>query len=139
LIYLRLTSVEMSLKRVRQRVEAGGHGIPEDVIRRRFAKSADYLETIYKSIVDEWYIWDSLEGEFRRAESDSTMNRMIDPREVQEALDRAAKSGNRAGWFTLKAKMMPLVGAPTITAVDCRESAGALDITSKQKMQREPS
>jgi hypothetical protein len=28
-----------------------------------------YLETLYKSIVDEWYIWDSLEGEFRWAEA----------------------------------------------------------------------
>jgi predicted ABC-type ATPase len=69
LTYLRLPSVEMSLKRVRQRVEAGGHGIPEDIIRRRFAKSADYFETIYKPIVDEWYVWDSLEGQFRKAES----------------------------------------------------------------------
>jgi predicted ABC-type ATPase len=68
LIYLRLPNVEMSLNRVRQRVTAGGHGIPEEVIRRRFAKSADYFETIYKPLVDEWYVWDSLEDEFRRAE-----------------------------------------------------------------------
>jgi len=69
LIYLRLPNVEMSLERVRRRVACGGHGLPESVIRQRFAKSVDYLERYYKSAVDEWYIWDSLEGDFRRAEA----------------------------------------------------------------------
>jgi hypothetical protein len=40
------------------------------------------------------------------------MNRMIDPRKVQEALDRAAKSANRAGRFTLTARTLPLVESP---------------------------
>ena len=69
LIYLRLSTVEMSIERVRRRVAQGGHDIPERVIRQRFAKSSDYLEKYYKPIVDEWYIWDSLEGEFRQAEA----------------------------------------------------------------------
>lgn len=69
LIYLRLPSVELSIDRVRRRVAAGGHDVPESVIRQRFAKSVDYLESLYKPIVDEWYIWDSLEGEFRLAEA----------------------------------------------------------------------
>ncbi len=66
LIYVRLPSPEHSLARVRRRVAAGGHDIPEEVIRRRFGKSLRYLEDIYKPIVDEWEIWDSLEGDFRR-------------------------------------------------------------------------
>jgi predicted ABC-type ATPase len=69
LIYLRLPSVEMSIERVRRRVADGGHSIPESVIRQRFAKSVAYLESHYKPIVNEWYIWDSLEGEFRLAEA----------------------------------------------------------------------
>jgi predicted ABC-type ATPase len=68
LIYLRLPSVEISLQRVRKRVAAGGHGIPEHVVRKRFAKSQSYLETIYKPIVDEWHVWDSREHEFCPAE-----------------------------------------------------------------------
>ena len=64
LIYLRLHSVEESLARVRRRVEAGGHGIPEETIRRRFEKSVSYFESTYKSIVDEWYVWDSAGGSF---------------------------------------------------------------------------
>ena len=69
LIYLRLPNVEMSIDRVRRRVAAGGHGIPETVIRQRFAKSAAYLESHYKPIVDEWYVWDSLEGDFELSEA----------------------------------------------------------------------
>lgn len=69
LIYLRLPSVEASIARVRRRVEAGGHGIPEETIRRRFGKSITYFESTYKSIVDEWYVWDSFEGAFTLAES----------------------------------------------------------------------
>jgi predicted ABC-type ATPase len=69
LIYLRLPTVAASVDRVQRRVEAGGHGIAEETIRRRFDKSSAYLESIYKSIVDKWYIWDSLEGSFRLAES----------------------------------------------------------------------
>jgi predicted ABC-type ATPase len=68
LIYLRLPSVEMSIARVRRRVAQGGHGVPEDVLRKRFSKSLDYLERRYKPVVDEWYVWDSLEGRFQAAE-----------------------------------------------------------------------
>ena len=53
LFYLRLPNVEASIERVRRRVAAGGHDILEDVIRRRFAKSLNYLDSRYKPIVDE--------------------------------------------------------------------------------------
>ena len=64
LIYLRLTTVDASISRVKRRVANGGHGIPERVLRRRFSRSLDYLEQIYKPIVDDWSVWDSLEGDF---------------------------------------------------------------------------
>ncbi len=69
LIYLRLPSVDVSIERVRTRVTSGGHGIPEDVIRPRFAKSLRYLDELYKPLVDQWYVWDSIEGGFRLAQS----------------------------------------------------------------------
>jgi predicted ABC-type ATPase len=46
LIYLRLPSVDIAIERVHRRVAAGGHGIPEPIIRQRFAKSQIYLENI---------------------------------------------------------------------------------------------
>lgn len=69
LIYLRLPNAEASIDRVSRRVAAGGHSIPEPVIRQRFAKSLKYLDELYKPIVDEWYVWDSLEGDMQLAEA----------------------------------------------------------------------
>ena len=59
LIYLRLPDAEASIARVRRRVERGGHGIPEATLRRRFPLSLDYLETVYKPLVDAWEVWAS--------------------------------------------------------------------------------
>lgn len=64
LLYLRLPSAEFAIQRVRRRAEAGGHSIPDDVVRRRFDLGLRYLETLYKSVVDRWYVWDSIEGGF---------------------------------------------------------------------------
>ncbi len=69
LIYLRLPDVQASIERVRRRVAAGGHDVPEAIVCQRFAKSLEYLEELYKPVVDEWYVWDSLEGNFRLAEA----------------------------------------------------------------------
>jgi predicted ABC-type ATPase len=69
LIYLRLASADQAVVRVRRRVAAGGHDIPEKTIRRRFTMGLEYLEKHYKTAVDEWYIWDSLEGEVALSEA----------------------------------------------------------------------
>lgn len=69
LIYLRLPSAEQAIARVKRRVAAGGHDVPEGVVRRRFAKSLAHLERVYKPLVNEWYIFESLEGEFHEAET----------------------------------------------------------------------
>ena len=57
LVYLRLPSVEHSLARVARRIAEGGHGIPEADLRRRFPLSLDYLETVYKPLVDSWELY----------------------------------------------------------------------------------
>jgi predicted ABC-type ATPase len=68
LYYLRLPNIETSINRVNKRVREGGHNIPEAVIRKRFQRSLDSLE-IAKNLLDEWYVFDSLEGSFRFVES----------------------------------------------------------------------
>jgi predicted ABC-type ATPase len=65
LIFLRLPSANAAIERVRSRVRDGGHGIPEDVIRQRFDKGLRYLDEIYKPLVNDWSVWDSLEGSFQ--------------------------------------------------------------------------
>ena len=62
LVYLRLPSAEASILRVAHRVAEGGHGIPEATLRRRFPLSLEYLETVYKPLVDRWEVWESGES-----------------------------------------------------------------------------
>jgi predicted ABC-type ATPase len=68
LIFLRLPSADHAVERVRRRVAAGGHAIPEETIRRRFTMGLDFLDKHYKQAVDAWYIVDSLEGSYDLAE-----------------------------------------------------------------------
>lgn len=64
LIYLRLDSADVSIARVRKRVLAGGHDIPEPILLRRFHRSQTCFETVYKLLVDVWYDWSSRDGKF---------------------------------------------------------------------------
>lgn len=59
LVYLRLPTADHSVARVANRVSEGGHGIPEDTLRRSFLVSLEYLETTYKPLADEWKIYAS--------------------------------------------------------------------------------
>lgn len=52
--YLMLPSVAHSIRRVADRVEAGGHDVPEEDLRRRFTVSLQNLFSIYRSVVDKW-------------------------------------------------------------------------------------
>ncbi|MCU0950989.1 MAG: zeta toxin family protein [Burkholderiaceae bacterium] len=59
LIFLRLTDVEQAVQRVAQRVRQGGHDIPEDVIRRRFAAGLRNFHDLYAPLVDGWALYDN--------------------------------------------------------------------------------
>lgn len=59
LVYLRPPSADFSVMRVARRVAQGGHDIPENTLRRRFVLSLDYLETVYKPLMDSWEVYAS--------------------------------------------------------------------------------
>ena len=46
LYYIGLDSSELAIERVKHRVANGGHGIPEDVIRKRYEASLDMLTRV---------------------------------------------------------------------------------------------
>lgn len=58
LVYLWLPSPEMAVERVRHRVRAGGHHVPEAVIRRRFWRSLVNFDRVYRPIVTSWRLYD---------------------------------------------------------------------------------
>jgi predicted ABC-type ATPase len=59
LFFLELPSVELAIARVAERVSQGGHAVPEDVIRRRFAAGRLNFDSVYRPIVDEWHLYDA--------------------------------------------------------------------------------
>ena len=61
LVYFLLNSSDLAVERVRDRVVSGGHHIPEDVIRRRFAAGLKNLHELYIPICDYWMIIDNSE------------------------------------------------------------------------------
>ncbi|MGH8190191.1 MAG: zeta toxin family protein [Rhodanobacteraceae bacterium] len=59
LIFLSLAGPEMAIARVVERVRQGGHAIPEDVIRRRFAAGRKNFQRLYQGVVDDWAEYDN--------------------------------------------------------------------------------
>lgn len=59
LIFLTLPNADMAIARVAERVRQGGHSVPEDVIRRRFAAGYRNFKAIYSPLVDDWAEYDN--------------------------------------------------------------------------------
>ena len=59
LFFLRLVSPDLAIARVLQRVREGGHNVPEQTVRRRFAAGLRNFDEIYKAIVSEWALYDN--------------------------------------------------------------------------------
>jgi predicted ABC-type ATPase len=62
LIYLALPTADMAVARVAARVAQGGHNVPEDVIRRRFAAGLRNFENLYRGLVSSWVLQDNSES-----------------------------------------------------------------------------
>ena len=65
LLYFWLNSPELAIERVKARVEAGGHNIPEETIRRRYFVGIDYFFQHYVPVSDRWILADNSQTPFR--------------------------------------------------------------------------
>jgi predicted ABC-type ATPase len=59
LMFLSLPSPELAVARVAERVRLGGHDVPEDVIRRRFAAGLRNFFGLYQDAADAWQLYDN--------------------------------------------------------------------------------
>jgi len=59
LFFLQLPNVEMAIDRVAERVQQGGHNIPEATIRRRYDAGLKNFDQKYKSLVNLWLHYDN--------------------------------------------------------------------------------
>jgi predicted ABC-type ATPase len=59
LFFLWLPSPELAVARVQNRVREGGHNIPPEVIRRRYAAGLRNFYWLFRPILDEWWLYDA--------------------------------------------------------------------------------
>ena len=64
LLYFWLNTPDLAVERVRARVAAGGHNVPEAVIRRRYRTGLHYLFEDYMPLVDQWILADNSKPPF---------------------------------------------------------------------------
>jgi predicted ABC-type ATPase len=59
LFYLWLPDPEQNVRRVEERVRLGGHSVPADVIRRRYARGLENFLSLYRPIAESWAVYDN--------------------------------------------------------------------------------
>jgi predicted ABC-type ATPase len=59
IVYLRLRSVRLAERRVAARVKQGGHDVPRRDLIRRFSRSWDNFDRVYRPLADSWVVYDN--------------------------------------------------------------------------------
>jgi len=62
LAYIWVRNPDLAVERVAARVRAGGHDVPEEVIRRRWSRSTHNLWNLYLPLAHRWCIYDNSDG-----------------------------------------------------------------------------
>jgi len=61
IIFLRLTSPHLALRRIAARVRQGGHNVPRADVLRRFERSWNNFNRHYRPLADRWEVYDNSE------------------------------------------------------------------------------
>lgn len=64
MLYFWLSTPDLAIRRVHDRVLSGGHDIPEEVIRRRYIRGLQYFFEDYCQACDKWILADNTEIPF---------------------------------------------------------------------------
>ena len=59
LIYFWINSHQLAIERIRERVAAGGHHVPDDVVIRRYERGINNFLNLYHPICDYWLVVDN--------------------------------------------------------------------------------
>lgn len=59
LFFLWIPSTELALARIKDRVLEGGHDVPANDVRRRFARSIHNFFQFYRPLLDSWMLFDN--------------------------------------------------------------------------------
>jgi predicted ABC-type ATPase len=56
IVYLRISSPQLALRRISTRVKQGGHNVSRSDVMRRFTRSWDNFESHYRLLADVWSV-----------------------------------------------------------------------------------
>lgn len=59
IVYLRLSSPDLALRRIEARVRQGGHGVPKRDVLRRFKRGWENFIRIYQPMAESWAVYDN--------------------------------------------------------------------------------
>jgi predicted ABC-type ATPase len=59
IVYLRISSPQLALRRIAARVKQGGHNVPRRDVLRRFTRSWENFEKQYRLLADRWSVYDN--------------------------------------------------------------------------------
>jgi predicted ABC-type ATPase len=59
IVYLRISSPQLALRRIAARVKQGGHNVPRRDVLRRFTRSWNNFEKHYRLLADAWSVYDN--------------------------------------------------------------------------------
>ncbi len=59
LYFLWLPDATLNVRRVAQRVQQGGHNVPEDDVRRRYRRGIANFLNVYRALTDHWIVFDN--------------------------------------------------------------------------------
>ena len=59
IVYLRLRSAQLAVSRVAARVKQGGHDVPKHDVIRRFSRSWENFDRIYRLLAHSWAVYDN--------------------------------------------------------------------------------
>jgi len=59
LMFLWLQSPELAVRRVRERVQVGGHDVPERIVLRRYAAGLKNFSKLYQPLANTWAVYDN--------------------------------------------------------------------------------
>ena len=94
LCYLWLPNVGMSLRRVRQRVRKGGHGVPETDVRRRFLPSLRNFFSLYLPLAHEALLFNAAANPPRLVARWKGQAEVINEPRIYERIQKQTQAAN---------------------------------------------
>ena len=59
IVFLKVRSPQLALRRIAARVRQGGHGVPRQDVVRRFDRGWKNFESVYRPLADDWSVYDN--------------------------------------------------------------------------------